>query len=84
MDLDVAQDILGLMGRFAHARRIQAEALQRFGHGDAFGIRLVEQCGIERSGDRAAAQQRGIEAHAFLVGEANHLDGEGQASTDLM
>ena len=84
MDLDVAQDILGVMGRFADARRIQTEAVQRFGHGDAFCIRLVEQHGIERSGDRAAAQQRGIKAHSFLIGEADHLDGEGQVSTDLM
>ena len=33
---------------------------------------------VERAGDGAAAEQRGVEAHALLVGEADDLDGERQ------
>ena len=68
----------------AHPRRrtdmigIEAELHQRIAHGDAGLVLGTEHALVEGAGDRAAAQQRGGEAHALLVGKTGHLDGERQ------
>ena len=58
---------------------VEPERRQRLAHRRARAIAAVEQPRVERAGDRAAAQQRRAEAHAFLVGEAHDLDRERQA-----
>ena len=39
-------------------------------------VGAIEQRRIERAGQRAAAEKRHAEAHAFLVGESDDLDGK--------
>ena len=51
---------------------------QRSAHADAIGIELVEHLHVETSGKRAAAEERRLEAHAFLVGERDNLEIERQ------
>ncbi|MNX95805.1 hypothetical protein D3C86_1280950 [compost metagenome] len=48
-------------------------------HGLAGVVHVVEHAGVEGAGDRAAAQQRRLEAHALFLGKADHLDGEREA-----
>ena len=60
-------------------RGIEAEAHQRVAHRDAVARRRLSSSeGSKRAGDRAAAEQRGAVAHALLVAEADHFDGERQ------
>ena len=57
---------------------IEAEVLQRLAHGNAVGIAHPQHALVKGAGDRAAAEQRGGEADALLVGKAGDLDRERQ------
>ncbi len=52
---------------------------KRIAHRDSGSIDRIEQCMVEGSRHRPAAEQRRAEAHALLVAEPDDLDGERQA-----
>ena len=79
VQLGVGQDFAGPARRGRNRIRIEPELGERFAHRLACGVGAIEIRPIEASGDRAAAEQGRIEAHAFLVGEADDLHRERQA-----
>src|SRR6185437_6472574 len=58
---------------------IETERGQRLAQCDAVGVLAVERGFVERAGDRAAAEQGRLKAHALLIAEANDFDGKWQA-----
>ena len=64
--------------------RVEPEGGHRLLHRHAVAIAHAEQRVIESPRDSAAAEQRGPEAHAFLVGEADHLERERQAPAGVL
>ncbi len=78
MQLEIGQQFAAGARGGADMIGIEAEFLQRLAHGDAGGIAHLQHAFVEGAGDRAAAEQRGGEAHALLVGKAGDLDRERQ------
>jgi cation diffusion facilitator CzcD-associated flavoprotein CzcO len=79
VEFDIGQQFAaGPRGR-ADMVGIETELGERIAHRDAGGVLCAKQALVERSRDRAAAQQRGGEADPLLVGEPGHLDGERQS-----
>jgi hypothetical protein len=79
VELGIGEEIGTAPRGVAGTRRIEPERCQCVAHRRAVLVAAVEKLGIQRAGDRAAAQQRGAEAHAFLVREAHDLERERQA-----
>src|SRR6267142_7041217 len=57
---------------------IETELEERIAYRYSGAVLYAKQALVERSGDRAAPQQRGGESNAFLIGKTGHLDSEGQ------
>ena len=62
--------------RYRCSCRVTAKTREGRGQRDAIGIRTVKPAGIKGSRQRLAADHRKAEAHALLVAESHHLDGE--------
>jgi len=84
VNLDVAEQRAGVPSVGAHARRVAAESLDGLGHGDACRIGAVEDRAVEAARHRAAAEVSRAEPQALLVGDGDHLDGEGQAPAGVL
>ena len=78
MQLGVGEHVGALPRGVADALGIESERRQCVAHRHSIAVAAVEELPIERAGDRAAAEQRGAETHAFLVGESHDLDRERQ------
>jgi hypothetical protein len=77
--LDVAEQAC-LAPRGAGDRaRLGSERRERLADRHAVVIGLLQQRRVERPGDRPAPQVGGAETQALLVGEAEHVESEGQA-----
>ncbi len=79
VELGVGEHVLLALRRLADALRVEVETAHRLAHADALAIDRLEHFLPEGPRHRAAAEQRRVEARAFLVGEADHLDREGEA-----
>src|SRR5688500_3409887 len=78
VQLGVGEQLVLPQGDRGNGGRIEAEILERAADGGTLGILRIEHPGVERAGERTAAEHGRAEAHAFLVAEAHHLDGKGQ------
>jgi hypothetical protein len=79
VELGIGEDFLLAADGIGEPIRIEPECDERVAHRGPVLVSRLQQLGIECARDRAAAEQRGAESHAFLVGEADDLDRERQA-----
>ncbi len=75
---DVAQHRLAPPGDGGNRRGVEPEGGHRLAHGDAGLVAALQRCHVEGAGDGTRAGEGHRKAHAFLVAECDHLDGEGQ------
>ncbi len=63
-------------GRLVDLRGIEPECADRSLQRDAVGVFQREECSIESTGGRAAADKRHAKAHAFFFAEGDDFDGQ--------
>ena len=81
---EIGQQFAARPCRRADMSGVETKLDQRLAHRNPGGVRGAEHALVKRARDRAAAEQRGCEADAFLVGEPDHLDGERQPALSLV
>ena len=81
MEFRVGQHFVTPPRGIANAIRVEAELGQRLAKRSSLRIAVVEHVRVERSGDRAATNERRAEAHTFLVGESDDFDRARKASS---
>ncbi|GJE46609.1 hypothetical protein AEGHOMDF_5815 [Methylobacterium soli] len=84
MDLQIAEHVRRGAGEAPDPLGIEAELRQRVAQADPVAILAIEGGRLEASREGPRARQRHGKAHALLVPEGQHLDGEGHAEPGLM